>query len=88
MGGYATSAILGDFSKKLGYPAPVGKLRGLYTNQTVAGHKCSVLVSWHPAFEMRQSKMRNFRVNIDMYNDWKSVLEKVPEIGRQYVNHR
>ena len=54
----------------------------------VAGRTRSVFVSWHPAYELRHSQLektkpkhkRNFVVNKQMADDWRSIAAKVPHL--------
>jgi len=75
LGGYATAAILGKYEKPVGFPAVVGMYRGWHDD---------ILVSWHPAYELRKRQMGDSSITKDMYFDWKEVLSRVPEIGLGY----
>ena len=54
----------------------------------IAGRTRNVLVSWHPAYELRHSEIekakpkneRNFVVNRQMAKDWRSIAAKVPHL--------
>jgi len=73
----------------LGINTAIGTMRAKGWREIhVAGRLRNVLVSWHPAYELRHSEEekrkpaheRNFVVNKQMADDWRSIAAKVPHL--------
>jgi uracil-DNA glycosylase family 4 len=59
----------------------VGKERAKgWRTLIIAGKPRKVMVSWHPAYELRATQQGNLSVNHQMAADWRDIAAKLPEL--------
>lgn len=61
--------------------AAVGKERAKgWRTLIISGKPRDVMVSWHPAYELRATQQKNFGPNHDMASDWRDIAAKLPHL--------
>ena len=67
----------------LGVPltSPVGKERAKgWRTLIIGGKPRKTMVSWHPAYELRESQKGNLVINHQMASDWRDIALQVPHL--------
>lgn len=67
----------------LGVPltSPVGKERANHWRASIiAGKPRNILVSWHPAYELRATQKGDLSINREMAADWRDIASKLPHL--------
>ena len=64
--------------------SPVGKERAKgWRTLIIAGKPRNVMVSWHPAYELRATQQGNLVPNHQMASDWRDIASKLPHLIKE-----